>query len=211
MPSALRDEWNSCLKQAAVLHDRLAAVTHLGVSGREKRSGRLDHSQPPWSAPVALAQMELHAWVRMREAEWRALAKFPARKRGGSDENTRKALTELQRLAGIADDGSVLSSLRELSKWNRRVRMVLGELELPRRLPRHVGETEPACPFCRMRTLRMWALQGIVRCVNPACKNPEGRKPVARMEWSEFTGQIELVWNDGGVGLLVTEAASEQA
>lgn len=201
----IRKEYRVLCENAILLYVRLGLVTSVKDSGAGRRTGKLDHSQPPWAAPAALAMLDLHAWTRRQEAEWKRKAGLPARIRGGSAGNTKIALRSLCDLSNSMDDGSVLGSLRELSRWTRRARIVLGELELPRRLPRSAGNREPACPFCHMRTLRMWALRGIVRCISPECRDSEGRRPVARMEWSGFTGQLELIWQDGGAGLAVTE------
>lgn len=92
----------------------------------------------------------------------------------------------------------MLESLRELERWRRSAAMVLGDMERPRRLPSPPGEPEVACPFCKARTLRMWALQGIVRCVNPNCSTPGRLKAVARLEYSAVAG-MSLVWQDGSV------------
>lgn len=204
MPAGLREEFRLLTEKAELLHNQLSRVTGLREqAGGKGRTGKLDHSQPPWNAPAAQALLELHAWTRMREAEWRRSAGFAVRKRGGSDENTRRALSALCALSHSVDDGGVAGSLRELARWTRQARVVLGELELPRRLPRQEGQAEPSCPYCRKRTLRMQALRGIVRCVDPSCRDSDGRRPVARMEWSTFTVQLELIWSDGVTGLVV--------
>lgn len=202
----LRKGFRAACSSAESLSILLSQVTGLREGTSGGRTGRLDHSQPPWAAPAALALLDLHAWVRRKEAEWKQEASLPVRRRGGSDANTLAALKSLSGLSTIVSDASVLSSLRELSRWERHARVVLGELELPRRLPRSYGAGEPACPFCHIRALRMHPLQGMVRCVNPECRDADGRRPVARMEWSGFTGQLELIWQDGGTGLTVMEA-----
>lgn len=203
MTSALREQLREKCDEAAGLHSQLGRIIHLRDGGKGGgRTGKLDHSQPPWAAPAALTLLELHAWVRAREAEWRLAANFAVRRRGGSDENTLKALEALCALAHSVDDGRVASSLRELARWNRNARVVLGEMELPKRLPRAKGAPEPSCPYCERKSLRMLALQGIVRCVNVECRDGNERRPVARMEWSGFTQQLELIWADGVTGLI---------
>jgi hypothetical protein len=41
----------------------------------------------------------------------------------------------------------------------------------------------------------------MVKCINPACLDQEGQRPAARIEYSAFTCQLELVWQDGVSGL----------
>jgi ribosomal protein S27E len=73
--------------------------------------GKVDHSQPPWCAPVANVIMDLHALAREMEAILRLRQGFPHRERGGSDGNTRKALAAILRLAEAADDGTVRENI----------------------------------------------------------------------------------------------------
>lgn len=132
--------------------------------------------------------MDLHALAREIEGRWRAAAGFRVAVRGGSDANTRAALRALGNLCearGVDVRGGVL----DLERWVRGARMTLGDLERPRRVP---GDVE--CPFCSGRSLRMLALRGIVMCVNPACRDADGRLPQAQMEYVAETDQIELVW-----------------
>lgn len=163
--------------------------------------GKIDFSQPPWYAPVAHAHLELHALARRLEKELRDELGFPDRGRGGSGSNTRKALTALCGLAEGCDDFIVRLATRELEKWSRRASIALELTEIPKRLPRNPGNPEPKCPFCENHTLRSRALEGKIFCINPACKDDEGRKPEARMEFSPVTGNWEVVWQDQVVGL----------
>jgi hypothetical protein len=158
-------------------------------------------SRPPWNGAAALTVLELHALVRALEKELRDARGLSARLRGSSDANTEAALNAIPDLLTALPVPEGARVLRVLTRWLRGARTVLGDLELPRRLPRVKGAGEPRCPFCTFQTLRMWALEGIVRCLNPVCTDAEGRHPVARMEFSSFTGELELIWQDGGVGL----------
>lgn len=152
---------------------------------------------------MAFSVLGLHQLARELEMSFRQYAGQPARPRGGSDVNTRLALEAVCRLAEAVPDGAVSSAEHDLDRWHRNAKVVLGELELPQRLPRSPGQPEPSCPFCQRKTLRMLPLRGIVICIMPkaSCADSEGRKPVARMEYSEFTRQFELVWQDNVVGL----------
>jgi hypothetical protein len=163
--------------------------------------GKVDFSQPPWYAPVAHSHLELHAFARKLEKEMRAELGFPRRYRGGSDLNTRKALGAVCRLAEGIDDFLVRVSTRELEKWSRRASIALELTEIPKRLPRSPGSPEPKCPFCKNRTLRTKPRNGMIFCINPGCTDEEGRKPEAKMEYSEVVKDLVLVWQDNIVGV----------
>lgn len=181
----------------------LCIIARKTINAGGKRTGKLDHSQPPWNTPAAHVYLELHALARCLEDEFRRIASFPVRKRGGSDANTRLALQAMCKLAESVQDGSVLDALRSLEKWSTRARVTLGELERPSRLPRLPGAGEPRCPWCKRMTLRSWALAGQVRCINPECKDDAERRPSATMEWSIYCEDWVLAWHDGTVGLEV--------
>jgi|SRR5882724_1825404 len=161
--------------------------------------GKIDHSQPPWCAAVAHAIMDLHARSRDAEACVRLSLRLPKRDRGGSSANTRIALENLVRLCHGAEDHLVVSNTRWLDGWSRKASIALNETELPRRLPRMEGAPEPPCPWCHSRTLRMFPLYGTVKCLNPECKDEQGRRPVARLEY--FEQEMVLRWQDDIIGV----------
>lgn len=199
---ALRQQLKEAAEEAVCISARLLSViVQKNSSGDNKRTGKLDHSQPPWNSAVAHAYLDLHAYARELEALFRLLADFPARARGGSDPNTKHALKSVLRLAEKISDDKVAEATRALNKWCNKGRMVLGELEPPRRLPRAPGHKEPRCPYCKKMTLRSQLMAGIVRCINPECRDAEGRRPLAKMEWSEFSADWVLAWQDGTVGV----------
>jgi hypothetical protein len=134
--------------------------------------------------------MDLHALTRRIEAEWRAAAGFTLRVRGGSDSNTYSSLEALERLAH-ARDVEAREGLRSLERWIKGARMLLGDAERPRRIP---GAEK--CPWCGVRSLRMWTGQGTVRCVNPSCATPSGEKATATFDYSAAAG-LRLTWQDG--------------
>jgi len=163
--------------------------------------GKVDHSQPPWCAPVANVIMDLHALAREMEAILRLRQGFPHRERGGSDGNTRKALAAILRLAEAADDGTVREKTRELDGWHRRAENALGETEPPRKLPKEEGKPDWVCPFCEQHTLRMIPARGKIYCLDRECKDEEGRRPSAELKFSPYTKQVLLTWQDGLSGL----------
>jgi len=162
--------------------------------------GKIDFSQPPWYAPVAHSHLELHALSRKLERELRSELSLPRRYRGGSTLNTRKALDAVCRLAEGCDDFMVRLGIRELEKWSRRASIALELTEIPKRLPRSPGSPEPKCPFCENRTLRTKPLNGMIFCINPSCKDENGKKPEAVMEFSPV-GEWVMVWQDGISGV----------
>jgi hypothetical protein len=126
--------------------------------------------------------MDLHALVRETERSWRKEAGIPLRGRGGSDGNTRQSLTMLVQFCDAVSEGAFTQGMRDLSRWVRGARMVLGDLERPRRLPHEV-----TCRKCGGKTLRMWMMEGIVRCVTPGC-GMQGD-----LEFAE--GEVRIAWD----------------
>jgi len=161
----------------------------------------VDFSQPPWHAPVANAYLDFHALSRKIERDLRFELGLPARYRGCSDANTKIALEAVVSLCEKADDFAVRVNTRELERWSRNASIALGMTEIPRRLPRSPGGTEPRCPFCKRRTLRSRALTGEVLCIDTTCKDGDGNRPRARMEYSSYADNMVLIWQDNVVGL----------
>jgi hypothetical protein len=187
--SSLRDE-------ILLLDGRLSAAvpfrSKMNSDGEAGGRGRMPHSPAPWNVAAAECRLDLHALVRRTEDEWRAGIRIPVRKRGGSDRNTAAGLKALERIASAVPEGMLVNSLRELTRWTRSARMILGDLERPRRLPRAEGEKEMPCPYCEVRSLRIWMLDGIVRCNNPACAR------IAVVEYVTETGDVVLEWRRTG-------------
>jgi hypothetical protein len=198
-PVALRADLKDQVKEVFILAQRLESVIAVKSRGSsEVFHGKVDHSQPPWNAPVAGLIMELHAWTRFTERLWRRTAGLPVRDRGGGHRNTWKALEALTGLSEAVDDGLVAEDKRWLASWSRRARIVLGEEESMKRLPRNVGSREPKCPWCKKTSLRQLALEGSVFCIDPKCKDEEGRRPKAYLEM--FHGEWVMRWQDGVLG-----------
>lgn len=200
--AAIRTRLRDAVAHALSLNQRLESV--IAVKSRQNSGGfhgKIDHSQPPWSAPVASAVMDLHAMSREAEGRLRASLSLPCRARGGSSDNTRGALESLLRLSEGAQDAFVRENIRWLDGWCRKASIALGETEIPRRLPRTEKQDEPSCPFCECRTLRMLPLYGIIRCINPECTDDQDRKPSARLEYSGIAGEMVLRWQDDIIGL----------
>lgn len=126
--------------------------------------------------------MDLHALVREIERTWRTETGIPLRGRGGSDRNTRESLTVLGQICDVVSEATFTQGMRELSRWTRAAGMILGDLERPRRLPQ-----EMTCGKCGGKTLRMWMMEGIVRCVVPGCG--------MRGEFDFAEGEVQIAWD----------------
>lgn len=197
--AVLRDRLRAAAQESLALSARLEEIIACKAAGpREALRGRLDHSSPPWHAAAADSILALHSWAREYEALLQARLGLPVRWRGGSDANTSAALAAIGRLADGSDDAPVHAAAAWLESWCRRAGEALGETESPRRLPRAVGAGEPCCPWCRQATLRQLALAGVIRCIDPSCRDEEGRRPSARLEM--FDGEWVLRWMDGVIG-----------
>ena len=164
-------------------------------------------SKPPWFASAAYLFLELHHDVRLEERRFRIHLSLPIRERGGSDANTFKALSMITSLAEAAGTEPAASAASWLERWHARAARVLGEASPVLHLPRQPGERERPCPFCHCLTLRFWSLEGRVRCINPTCRDDEGRRPAAVIEYSGFTGNLELRWQDQICGLPALQVA----
>jgi hypothetical protein len=126
--------------------------------------------------------------------------------RGGSDLNTALALQTLPSLAaGVQGDLDLEGAWQcwaILDRWCNRAQLVLGEVEPLTRVPRLPGQKEARCPWCHCQTLRYQRQAGLVRCVNPACLDGTGQRPLAQVELGRLSGEPLLVWRDGAVGVV---------
>lgn len=169
------------------------------------RSGTKVDAPLPWNSQAAMLVTELHAETRRLELalNLRVVGRRPAR--GGSSENTELALRAICRLCEAVDDDEVRAVLRQLSNWVGRARVALGHGAPLRRLPRQGGEGggEPRCPWCTFQTLRFRPVPGTIVCVNPGCRDDDGRRPLGWLE-VEAIGTGVIRWQDGAVGTSLT-------
>lgn len=185
------------ITHALELNERLEHLIAVKTRQHDNFHGKIDHSQPPWCAPVAYAITGLHSMSRRMERELRAELNLPFRYRGSSGGNTREAFKAVLRLCESADDYAVRLYTRELDKWWRNAKIALDEMEIPKRLPRSPGKPEPACPFCENHTLRVKIMENEIWCVNPRCVDENGKKPKAFMDYSKIAGDWVVRWQDG--------------
>jgi hypothetical protein len=159
-------------------------------------------SAPSWHAQAAYLVLDLQHLARRLEGELRFKVTDAYRQpRGGSDANTTLALSALVDMAQAVDRDTRWDVWRRLDAWCLKGRTCLGEFEPLQLLPRKPGKREPRCPYCSRLTLRQQVLAGLVRCVNPACRDDSGHRPVARVTLGRLSAQPILTWRDGTSGV----------
>jgi hypothetical protein len=158
-------------------------------------------SSPSWNAQVAYLVFDLRTVARSLEAVLRGHVTGSHKARGGSDANTFLALDAVVDLAHAAGESPTRDALRELERWLYRARVALGQIEPMSQLPRAPGASEPRCPWCGNLTLRYQPHAGLVRCVNPECRDDDGRRPSGRVELGALSAEPILAWHDGSTGL----------
>lgn len=204
MPTAVYDRLSTAAAELVGLIDQLeAAVPHREQRGYREGGAPKGGSRPmaAWNTPVAMVILEIHAGARELETNLRYRAAGVVRSRGGSDSNTLAALDAVLSLAAGAGDGELRDAARRVEGWCWRARLALGQREPWLPLPRLPGRPVARCPFCNFHTLRHKPLQGIIRCVNPACCDAEGARPVGRVEFGAYSDEPLLVWQDDSTGL----------
>lgn len=161
----------------------------------------------PWHTRAANGIMDLAVLSRELEHDLeQQLGIGSGRKRGPSDGNTRLALEHIPRLlSGIRDHSVTAWATSLLDRWIVRAKIALGEVEPLERLPRHEGMSEPSCPWCHAHTLRFQRGAGVVRCVNPSCRDENGSRPRALIEVGSLSGEPMLVWQTGETGIDVDQ------
>lgn len=198
---ALRTTLRESVNHSLGLNAQLEMVIAIKPNQPGNFHGKVDFSQPPWHAPVANAITDLHALAREMEAWLRLSQGLPKRERGGSSENTKKALENVVRLSEAAQDGTVKGHTRELNSWGGRAEIALGRKEMPSRLPREKGQPVRTCPWCGQDTLRTLPLKGIISCIDMKCVDDENQRPRGKMEFSAIVADWVVVWQNGWVGL----------
>lgn len=171
-------------------------------------------SPAPWHAEAAVVLLDVHEGARRLEASLRRdTAGRLGQRRGGSDTNTRRALQSVVRLAEALDTDQQRHAARIVAHWVTSARQVK-DIDLTDRwepLPRLPGMLPPACDYCLTYSLRWNRRAGEVRCILTACRDEDGRRPVARMQIGRYSGQASLVWQDGRQVVYLVEPVTEPA
>lgn len=158
------------------------------------RRATIVHASLPWNSRVAYLVFDLAKLARGLEANLHLHVAGTVVHRGGSDENTQLALRALPNLALGLDEEIAWLAASQLEAWCQHAREVIGEIEPLTRVPRTAGQPEPRCPWCQQQSLRMQAQAGLIRCVNPVCRDDEGNRPVAGAQVVE--GLPVAVWKN---------------
>jgi len=177
-----------------------------GASGSPGKPGARLTS---WNTAVAWVILDVHAGARELEQDLKYRLTGNIRERGGSDANTKAALDSVVSLAAGGGEWELDHAVRSVERWCWRARLALGEIEPWVHVPRMPGQRAARCPFCTYATLRMKPLSGVLRCVNPACVDTDGQRPVGRVEFGAGFGEPMLVWASGDIGV-IQETGTEE-
>lgn len=195
----------------AQLHSLIAEPTQnadQGTTGHHKVTG----SPAPWNTEVAGVYMDIHAGARDLEDTLRARLGFarryagkaaPGRQRpgprGATHQNTVLALLAIHDLANAAGPSAVKNALAAVESWVTAAQQVrdidTAERWVP--VPRLPGHRPAACPYCATYALRMQVRAGRVICTNHACRDPDGRRPLATVVVGLVSGTAYLEFADG--------------
>ena len=152
-------------------------------------------SSPPWHAQAAGLVLELHTSIRRVESDLvHVVSGRTATPRGGTDANTWFALRSVGRLCYAADDNTTARIFGYLDTWINRAYAIFDDRQSLHRLPRHPGESEYRCPYCTYQTMRWHPLTGVIVCVNPGCRDDEGRRPRWTVAYQITGDRLEWSW-----------------
>lgn len=183
----------SGLTQVAALLPEPQGRPRTGTIGRHSPEG-----SEPWQGAAAAVYWGIHFGVRRLEDDLRAHHNLPPGNRGGSNSNTDYAFVAIINYAPTLPTGLLRDVRAQVERWATAITQLpdidLADVWVP--VPRQPGALPPACPYCENFTLRMTVRRELVRCFNPACRDHDGRPPVARMERGRLTGDGMLVFGD---------------
>jgi hypothetical protein len=181
------------LTQVAALLPEPQGRPRTGTIGRHAPEG-----SEPWQGAAAAVYWGIHFGVRRLEDTLRAALGLAPTNRGGSTANTDHALTAIVNACPTIDPKLLRDVRQQVERWANAITQLpdidLADMWVP--VPRQPGALPPACPYCENFTLRMTVRRELVRCFNPACRDHDGRSPVARMERGRLTGDGMLVFGD---------------
>lgn len=196
---------------AEALADGLAAaaplITRPDIAPGPWTSSAPSASSPPWNAAVAAAVLDAHAGLRQIERDLRTrVTGQPGEPRGGSDQNTARALASIVNLTEAISARDADQIARLLMRWASATQRLMAIDTLAKWLPirRQRGARPPRCPYCKTYSLRIAERSGVVMCFYPGadgngCTDRDGRQPYATLELSKLNGDPVLLWADGVV------------
>jgi hypothetical protein len=194
--SALADRRDGLLHRLRSLLREPPGQHPVGTIGRHAAQ-----ASEPWHGDAAGVYWQVHFGARELEFILLRVRGLPVRPRGGSHDNTLAALTALPGLASAGPGEIVRRAANRVERWVAAARRIhdVDEAERWMPVPRIAGAMPPVCPYCGYLSLRMSRERGEVRCFTPHCYDLDGRRPVARMERGEHTGEGMLVFGDDTV------------
>lgn len=201
--SSLHERLNAAVSELLALLSRLESEIAHKPAARPRVGGSGGSSSPlaSWNTPVAMLLLEIYAGIRTLERDIRFMVAGVQRLRGPGSAHTEASIKELPALCAGAPYATAAAAATQLERWSYRARLVLGEAEPYSRLPRLPGESEPACPYCSMRTLRFRPYSGRIRCVNPDCRDGNDERPAGRIEVGNLSGEPMITWSDKTIGV----------
>lgn len=211
---ALRNDIHELVSPGGILDqlERLLPEQATSPDAHGTTTGEIAGSPAPWHAQAAAVLLDIHEGARRLEASLRRdIASRLGERRGGSDENTRRALQSVLRLAQALDDHQLRHTAHIVGRWVTSAQQIrdIDQADRWEPLPRLPGMLPPACDYCGTFSLRWNRRAGEVRCILSACRDDDGRRPVARMVIGRYSGQASLIWQDGrSVVYLVDEPAA---
>lgn len=177
----------------AVAETLLAHADELPAEGGPGRPG----SRPPWNPAVANALMDAHSGIRDLEADMRFEVTGTVRRRSDRAGNTGDVLSGISAMEMAVSRPHHDRAIRLLTRWALAIRQLTAVDRSPRweRIrPAEEGGMPPVCPYCECYSLRVAIQAGLVACWNPACCDPDGKRPEARLDISRLDGSPVLVW-----------------
>lgn len=196
-PGSLRERLKSSTESAWRKYCALEVMLPYKEVGRGQpiKRQRLSASTIPWHGAVAELIHDFYTEVRRLEVGLIAqVTGAHGSRRGGSDANTRLALTSIEKFSHVVDDQTVLGILGYMDKWIRRVDSTFNPDRGLHRLPREPGEGELRCPWCKYQTMRWQPATGIIVCINPECYTDEKIRPRWQAEYEVVGEEMKFTW-----------------
>lgn len=196
----LREDVRQLTRDGGLLDQINKLIGELNKNQADKTiTGETMATRPPWHAEAANMIMTIHSGARELENELRLHCGYNPINRGGSENNTRQSLNAIAKLAYAVDKHALKRAAKQIDAWVTGILQIsdIDQSEKWVPLPRRPRMAPPPCPYCRTYMLRMLRRAGEVRCFNPACRDNEGHRPHARMEYGQYSGTAYVLFADG--------------
>lgn len=207
------DRLEEAISSLIPLLPRLEAAVAPGVVPKHAATGSSASSshpsRPPWNPAAAYAA---HAvWYESRESRQALRLSALGTPRGAPFPVLHRPVCDLEALPLLAASPRVPVQLSaevagHAQRWLLMTHLALGLGDDWRPIPRAPQQQPPCCPYCRLHSLRFESRKGLVRCVTPGCRDQDGARPLARVEYrpdrsSPGDYYAVLAWRDSTEGL----------